>query len=66
MNGMVTVSTEEADIFDSYRECGRWTGPLDPYYTLITCSTVMSGQYVQIQLMANTTLHLYEVEVHGY
>ena len=66
MNGVITVSMDEADIFGSDRECGRWTGSLDARYTLIPCSIVISGRYVQIQLMSSTYVFFYEVEVHGY
>ena len=66
MDGVITVAMGEAEIFGSDRECGRWTGSLDVGYTLIPCSTVISGRYVQIQLKSLTYLTFYEIEVHGY
>ena len=65
----VTISLDEANIFYSstYHDnlCGHHAGVLQPEYTLFTCSSPITGQFVQVQLMANTNLGLYEVEVHG-
>lgn len=65
-NGVITVSMDEDDIFNGDNECARWTGSLNSYDNLISCSSVINGRYVQIQLMTYDYLHFYEVEVHGF
>ena len=57
---------DEDDIFNGDNECARWTGSLNSYDNLISCSSVINGRYVQIQLMTYDYLHFYEVEVHGF
>lgn len=66
----VTVSQEEANILYTPgvkdNLCAYHDGPLEDFYTLMTCSPPITGQFVQIQLYAYEHLNLYEVEVHGY
>ena len=68
-NAYITVSEDEADIFytSGYEDnlCGYHDGVLNQYYTLITCNSAITGQFVQIQLYTTAQLHFYEVEVHG-
>ena len=68
-NAYVTVSEDEADIFytpgNEDNLCGYHDGVLNQYYTLITCNSAITGQFVQIQLNTTDFLNLYEVEVHG-
>ena len=47
--------------------CNYHDGPLNQYYTLITCTPPIRGQFVQLQLKEgdDVRLSLYEVEVHG-
>lgn len=66
MNGVVTVSMEEIRLFNSNQQCVQWAGGLNSAYTLIPCAPAITGRYVQMQLMADTKLILYEVEVYGY
>lgn len=68
-NAAVTVSYEESDIMyystDESNLCNRYPGQLNQYYTLIVCNRPISGQFVQLQLIINTYMNLYEIEVHG-
>ena len=68
-NAYVTVSEDEADIFyasgNEDNLCGYHDGVLNQYYTLITCNSAITGQFVQIQLYTDYFMNLYEVEVHG-
>ena len=68
-NAYITVSEDEADIFYTPETednlCGYHDGVLNQYYTLITCNSAITGQFVQIQIYTHAYLNLYEVEVHG-
>ena len=59
-NIYIIVSEDEADIFytsgNEDNLCGYHDGVLNQYYTLITCNSAITGQFVQIQL--NITKYL--------
>ena len=68
-NAYVTVSKDVGDIFyasgNEDNLCGYHDGVLNQYYTLITCNSAITGQFVQIQIYTTEHLNFYEVEVHG-
>ena len=66
----VTVSEEESQLMYGSNPdaiCNYHDGPLNRYYTLITCIPPIRGQFVQIQYKesSDSFLRLYEIEVHG-
>jgi len=62
----VTVAETKKDLEDSLSLCAYHNGSVNQYYTLLECGTPMTGRYVQIQLLTETALQVYEVEVHGF
>ena len=48
--------------------CNYHDGPLNQYYTLITCIPPIRGQFVQLQYNESQAalFRLYEIEVHGF
>ena len=66
----VTVATDESQLmYDSNPAaiCNYHDGPLEQYYTLITCVQPIRGQFVQLQYKESldSVIRLYEIEVHG-
>ena len=63
------MSEDEAGLFytpgNEDNLCKYHDGELNQYYTLITCNSAITGQFVQIQLNTTDHLNFYEVEVHG-
>ena len=62
-NALVQVSSHEST---TGSECGRHEGNLNRYWTNITCSSPILGQWVKVTLLQYTLLQFYEVEVEGY
>lgn len=65
-NVVVTVSKDVSDIMDDgENRCGYLDGEAEQFNNLITCDEAIVGRFVQLQLLANTSFHIYEVDVHG-
>ena len=67
-NAAVTVSIDldEGDTMVDIQTCGYWEGNLDPEWTEIECEPPLSGTFVRVQFMAETSMSFYEVEVIGW
>ena len=61
----VTVGKTPDDLDEANALCHYHDGVLPQYYTTLTCDQPIRGQFVRIQLKADTILNLYEIEVHG-
>lgn len=63
----MTVSLLEEDIMDTgSNRCGYIDGYAQEFDNLVTCERLLSGRYVQLQMLDTNPLHLHEVEVYGY
>lgn len=62
------MSVLETDIFSVANRCGYHAGVVEQFANWINCTTVVTGQFAQLQLFLTEAfyLQLYEVEVHGY
>ena len=66
-NAVVTVSDSEGPITETANNlCGTWDGQLDADVSLIVCTEVKTGRYVQLQFFETDIMNLREIEVHGY
>ena len=66
-NAVVTVSDSEGLITEMADNlCGRWDGQLDADVSLIVCTEIKTGRYVQLQFFETEIMNLREIEVHGY
>lgn len=66
----VTVSSDKTELNQQTHPealCNVHFGALNQFYTLITCSPPITGQYVQLQYVesSDSVINLYEIEVHG-
>ena len=63
----MTVSDSEGPITETVDNlCGRWDGQLDADVSLIVCTEMKTGRYVQLQFFETAIMNLREIEVHGY
>lgn len=65
-NADITVALTPNALTSASSRCSYYPGILEQYYTLITCSSPMMGQWVQMRInVDNTNLNIHEFEVHG-
>lgn len=65
-NTQIKIALTETSLASDSSVCSYYNGVLNKFYTLITCNSVMSGQWVQVMMIVNyNQLGIQEIEVHG-